>query len=427
MRFQQSGELKKCPQASPQIDLLEDAARSSLSLSRKGSMRILHVISSVNPKYGGPIEGITQLSKIYVQSGATVEICSMDSPTSPWVQKSQVKVYALGPPSLWGYWFSPRVIPWLKAHHDKYDAVIVNGLWQYSGYAVRRALAGTNTPYFVFTHGMLDPWFKRAFPLKHLKKWLYWPWGEYRVLRDASRVIFTCDQERLLARESFWLYHAREAVISYGVDSPPTNGNELAELFLAKHPHLRNKRIALFLSRIHLKKGCDLLIGAFEKVAKQDPSLELVIAGPDDSGLSRRLKDQATQLGISDRITWTGMLQGEMKWGAFYASEVFCLPSHTENFGIVVAEALACGRLVLISNKVNIAREIQEDEAGFVANDDLDGTQLNFERWLNLSPNELGAIETKAKDCFKRRFHVAQAAKTLLAVLTTSTDNKASS
>ena len=69
---------------------------------------------------------------------------------------------------------------------------------------------GFHTPaYFVFTHGMLDPWFKRTYPLKHLKKWLYWPWAEYRVLRDAQAVLFTCEEERILARQSFWLYKCK--------------------------------------------------------------------------------------------------------------------------------------------------------------------------------------------------------------------------
>jgi hypothetical protein len=128
----------------------------------------------------------------------------LDVPSDPWVQASKFKVHALGPAVL-GYGFSSRLVPWLRAHAHEYDAVIVNGLWEYIGFATWRALAGGSTPYFVFTHGMLDPWFKHTYPLKHLKKWLYWPWGEYRVLRDACRVIFTCEDERLLARESFWL------------------------------------------------------------------------------------------------------------------------------------------------------------------------------------------------------------------------------
>jgi len=382
----------------------------------KIKMRVLHVIPSVDPKGGGPIEGINQLSAVHRELGAEVEICSLDAPDAEWVIRSQAKVHALGP-GIGGYAYSNRLVPWLKAHANHYDAVIVNGLWQYVGFAVWRVLAGSTTPYYVFTHGMLDPWFKRAFPLKHLKKWLYWPWAEYRVLRDARKVLFTCEEECLLARESFWLYKVNETVTSFGVSNPPENGDELAANFLSYYPGLQGKRIALFLSRIHVKKGCDFLIEAFAKVVHRDDNLHLVIAGPDQIGWVPKLQAKAEALGIAHRITWPGMLQGEMKWGAFYAAEVFCLPSHQENFGIVVAEALACGKPVLISNKVNIWREIDADGAGLVASDTLDGTVNNFNRWLDKSVQDYSTIQAKAKNCFANHFHVQRAAEHLLEII----------
>ena len=242
------------------------------------ALRILHVIPSVNPQSGGPIEGVNQLSEVHRTLGVAVEICSLDASEDIWVINSKTKVHALGP--VFGtYGYSSELVPWLKSHAHEYDAVIVNGLWQYIGFATWRALAGTATPYFVFSHGMLDPWFKHTYPIKHLKKWLYWPWAEYRVLRDACKVIFTCEDEKILARESFWLYKANEAVTAFGVSNPPANGEELAAKYLAQYPQLQGKRIALYLSRIHVKKGCDLLIEAFAKVAKQDESLHLVMAG----------------------------------------------------------------------------------------------------------------------------------------------------
>lgn len=380
-------------------------------------MKILHVISSVNPKGGGPIEGIRQLHRPIIELGAKVDVVCGDAPDAPWlVNTGLTNVIALGP-SRWTYAYTPALLPWLRAHAAQYDAVIVNGLWQYHGLAVRQALTGTKTPYFVFTHGMLDPWFKHTYPLKHLKKWLYWPWGEYRVLRDARRVIFTCEDEKLLARESFWLYKANEAVTSYGTSSPPANAAELKEVFLAAQPSLRGRKLLLFLSRIQEKKGCDLLIEAFAKVAAHDPGLHLVMAGPDQSGWQATLQAQAARLGIADRITWTGMLQGDLKWGAYYASEVFCLSSHQENFGIVVAEALACGKPVLISNKVNIWREIEADKAGFVDTDTVEGTMRNLERWLALSPEGYAAMSRQAVATFNTRFHMDRAAQRLLAII----------
>jgi glycosyltransferase involved in cell wall biosynthesis len=381
-------------------------------------MKILRVISSVNPQGGGPIEGVNQLSAVHRSMGVEVEICSLDAPDAEWVIGSQTKVHALGSAS--GYGYNKHLLPWLRANARQYDAVIVEGLWQYIGFAVWRALAGTTTPYYVFSHGMLDPWFKHTYPLKHLKKWLYWPWAEYRVLRDARKVIFTCEDEKLLARESFWLYEVHEAVTAFGVANPPANGDELAANFLAHYARLKGKRIALYLSRIHVKKGCDLLIEAFANAAKQDESLHLVIAGPDQIGWVPKLQAQAEKLGIAHRITWPGMLQGDIKWGAFYAAEVFVLPSHQENFGIVVAEALACGKPVLISNKVNIWREIEADGAGLVADDTLAGTDELLNRWLNMSAEEFAVMQARTIPCFQERFHVQKAAERLLEIIRVS-------
>ncbi len=383
-------------------------------------MKILQVISSVNPQGGGPIEGVKQLYKSLGELGVTVEIACCDAPGAPWhAVDGMPTIHALGPPRL-GYAYAPRLLPWLRQNAPRFDAVIVNGLWQYHGLAVRQALAGSKVPYFVFTHGMLDPWFKHTYPLKHLKKWLYWPWGEYRVLRDARAVVFTCEEERLLARQSFWLYRANEAVTSYGTSSPPANGAELAQNFLATNPQLQGKRIALFLSRIQEKKGCDLLLEAFAQVAGQDERLHLVMAGPDQTGWAAELKAQAKRLGIAHRISWPGMLQGDAKWGAFYAAEVFCLPSHQENFGIVVAEALACGKPVLISNKVNIWREIESDAAGFVDEDTIAGTVRNLQRWLALDAGAYVQMAERARQCFAQRFHIRRAAERLIEIISES-------
>jgi glycosyltransferase involved in cell wall biosynthesis len=379
-------------------------------------VKFLHVISSVAPEGGGPIEGIRQLSAVLTLQGHTIEVASLDDPEADFLKGIPLKVFALGPISN-KYGFCPGFVPWLREHGKDYDAVIVNGIWQYHSFAVWRALAGTSVPYFVFTHGMLDPWFKKAYPLKHLKKWLYWPLAEYRVLRDARRVLFTCEEERLLARESFWLYRAKESVTAYGVANPPPERDELAARFLAGNPQLTGKRVALFLSRIHEKKGCDLLISAFAAVAHRDDRLHLVIAGPDQTGWVVELKGLADTLGIAGRISWPGMLQGDLKWGAFYACELFCLPSHQENFGIVVAEALSCGKPVLISNKVNIWREIEEDGAGLVAADTLDGTIANFERWFAMTPEEQQIMREQTAKCFLCHFHIQRAAKRLLEIV----------
>ncbi len=362
------------------------------------------------------MEATRQTSLVLAQTGHHIEVASADAPGSPWLSDMGLTVHALGP-SRSAYCYAPRMLPWLRGNAARFDAVIVNGLWQYPGFAVRHALRGTPTPYFVYTHGMLDPWFKRTYPLKHLKKSLYWPWGEYRVLRDAAAVLFTCEEEKLLARQSFGLYQASEVVVSLGTAGPAGDATAQKETFLSRHPELEGKRLLLFLGRIHVKKGCDLLIGAFAKAARADPSLCLVMAGPDQTGWRSDLERQASVLGIAGRVVWPGMLTGDEKWGAFRAAEAFVLPSHQENFGIAVAEALACGLPVLISDKVNIWREIQEDGAGLVEQDTPAGTERLLRDWLALSAPAREAMMVRARQCFEGRFEIRMAADRLLEAL----------
>jgi glycosyltransferase involved in cell wall biosynthesis len=324
----------------------------------------------------------------------------------------------MGPTSFWNYHYSSRWVSWLKAHAHQYDAVIINGIWQYHAFGTWRALRRSTTPYFVFTHGMLDPWFKRAYPLKHLKKWLFWPWGEYRVLRDAAAVMFTCEDERRLARQSFWLYKCDEYVVSYGTSAPPSDEACQRSAFQTRFPALAGKRQLLFLGRVHEKKGTDLLFKAFAAHKQRGtPGLQdvqIVMAGPADHAYGHEMQALARNLGIGDQVTWTGMVTGDLKWGAFRNADAFILPSHQENFGIAVAEALACGVPVLISNQVNIWREIQQSEAGIIDVDTQEGTERLIARWLATPSEHWDRMRGSAKTCFEQRFLIDRTADSFI-------------
>jgi glycosyltransferase involved in cell wall biosynthesis len=380
-------------------------------------MKILRSIHTVNPALGGPIESVMQSSAVLARRGHEVEIISLDAPDKQWVRDCPVKVHALGP-GRGSYGYAPRFTRWIRERHAMYDAIIVQGIWQYSSFGVWRALRGTTTPYFVFPHGMLDPWFKRTYPLKHLKKLLYWPWAEYRVLRDAAAVLFTSDQERLLARESFSFYRCNEVVVNYGTAAPEIDLATAREDFFNRFAQLRGKRLLLFLGRLHEKKGCELLLEAFTSVrnsAAGEQALHLVMAGPcADEKYLERLKELAPNV---SEVTFTGMLSGRSKWGALSAADAFILPSHQENFGIAVVEALACGTPVLISKEVNIWREIDADRAGYVEKDDLAGTARLIERWIATPPDLRAAMRENARKSFARHFEINRATDSLLKAL----------
>jgi len=379
-------------------------------------MKILHIIRSVNPEGGGPIEGILQLSSVKKKFGHHIEVLSLDAPDDTFVKEFPLPVHAMGP-GLGIYGYSSKFKPWLAAHARDYHAIVINGVWQYHSVAARVVLKTKNLPYHIFTHGMLDPWFKNKYPIKHLKKCLYWLLCEYPVIRDARKVLFTCEEEKVLARQSFSLYRCNEQVVNFGTAGHTGDAEGQRALFLDSFPHLKGKPFLLFLSRIHPKKGLDMLIQAFAKTSKDHPGLELVVAGPDQVGLQAELQQLAEKLSIGDKITWTGMLKGDMKWGAYHAAEAFILPSHQENFGIVVAEALSCSLPVLISNKVNIWQEIAEDRAGLVVEDSLPGCMDLINRWQQMDSQVKVEMGTNARHCFMDRFEVTQAALSLLGAI----------
>jgi glycosyltransferase involved in cell wall biosynthesis len=390
------------------------------------ALRILQMVQTLDPRVGGVAPAVLALSRGLSRRGQKVDIVTLDDTSAvagvadadpeSTNAAADLTFHALGR-GLTSYRYSANLTKWLRQHGNDYDRVIVNGLWQYLSFAAWRRFGGTSTPYYVFPHGMLDPWFKTTFPLKHLKKWLYWPWADYRVLRDATAVVFTSEEERLQARQSFWLYRCREKVSPLGIEAPPPVSSQAKEEFLIRYPALRNRKALLFLGRLHPKKGCDLLMDAFSRFAKTEAAISLVLAGPDQIGWERELRARAGRLGIASHVVFTGMLQGELKQAALASADALVLPSHQENFGMSVVEALAAGLPVLISNRVNIWREVVEDGAGYVENDDLAGTTRLIERWINASPAEHETVRTNAQKCFAHRFEIDHAIDSLLSIL----------
>jgi len=191
------------------------------------------------------------------------------------------------------------------------------------------------------------------------------------------------------------------------------------EEFYRALPALRGRRFLLFLARLHEKKGCDLLIEAFARAAESARGADLVMAGPDQVGMQAKLQRRAQQLGIAERVHWPGMIGGAAKWGALRTCDALILPSHQENFGVSVAEALRAGRPVLLSYAVNIWPEIENDGVGLADEDTLDGTVRLLQRWLSLSAAEQAAMAARAQPCFTARFSVERTAEAINGVFAT--------
>ncbi len=376
--------------------------------------RLLHVIRSIDPASGGPTVGMEKLAEASGKTPAgepVMELVCLDDPHEEYVRGHAFPIHALGPGR--GYYgYTPRLQQWLRENLSRFDGVVIHGLWLYHSYGTYRAVY-RRSPYAIFPHGMLDPYFKQAFPLKHLKKQAYWLAREYRVLRDARAVCFTTPIERDSATGTLWPNHWNAMVASFGISAPVGDPALQREIFLARFPALAGRRFFLFLSRIHTKKGCDLAIEAFARIAPTYLDLDLVVAGPDEGRLRPRLEAQASTLGVGDRVHWTGMLEGDTKWGAIHAAEAFVLPSHQENFGVAAVEALAAGLPVLLSDKVNIWPDIVEDRAGIVNADTAEGTYRSMVELLGMPDHDRQRMVENGVRCFRSRYEMKRTAKAL--------------
>ena len=370
-------------------------------------MRILHIIGSISPANGGTTEAVRMLIE-HAPPGYSSEVVTLDEPSAPFLNTFTFPIHALGA----GSWRSPHLNPWLRANRDRFDGVLVHGLWESIGLAVLQTIRG-HKPYVVFPHGMLDPYFKRAFPKKHLKKQLLWLVFVHRELRSAFRVCFITAVERDLAAKTFWPSNWTPMVVGLGAEPPPHNPNTSIPAFYNLCPQVRGQRFLLFLGRLDPKKGPDLLLEAFAKTAALDPNLHLVMAGPGDASYIAQLKS-SIPAALNSRIHWPGMLKGEPKWGAFAASEAFILPSHQENFGIAVVEALACAKPVLITHPINIAPDVEADGCALVEADTAQGITNILQRWIALPAGTRAAMSDQALITFATRYDIRQNAATIL-------------
>ncbi|SRR6266568_4464665 len=380
-------------------------------------VKVLQVIRSTDPESGGPIEALVRSSEVLLREGHEIEVVSLESEEDAANRSFPFPVTALGP-GTGRYGFNMRLAPWIRQNADRFDAVVLHGLWNYSSFGAWRGLENHGTPYYIYAHGMMDPWFRSHYPLKHVAKLVYWWLAEGRVLRDAAGVLFTCEEERLRARNVFYGHNYKERVMRFGTADPNGNAENEKAAFFSAYPELNGRRFLLFVSRIHPKKGCDLLVQAFAEAVKDTPpDCDLVIAGPDQVGWLPELQTLTKKLGISNRVHWPGMLRQEIKWGAFRSADAMILPSHQENFGLVVAEAMACSTPVLISNKVNIWREVVSSQAGLVEPDTLGGTLNLIRRYWALSQHERALMKKAARRGYEQHFDIEATACDLLRLI----------
>lgn len=370
-------------------------------------MHILRIIPTLDPRYGGPVSGLLATSHALSRKGVSTEVITLDNPDAPWLRSLPLAAFGLGPGML-KPGFTRRLNDWIDEHAGRFDAAIIHGIWTHASVGGAAALRRAGVPYLLYTHGMMDPWFRRAKPIKHWVKQAFWL-AQGRALAGAEAVLFTAEQECHLARNQFWGPSYVERVVSYGAARPVQDAHSHA-VFRSCVPELEDRPFILYLGRIHAKKGCDLLVQA-HRLSPQSP--DLVLAGPDPQGRVRRLLASADNA----RVHYAGALYDGVKAAALKEAEALALISHQENFGVVLAEAMALGTPVLTTNKVNIWPTIERTRAGLIAEDTVEGACELLRSFCALGGPEKVRMSRAALACYDANFSIEKAADDLLMLL----------
>lgn len=324
-------------------------------------MRILHLCTSIDPSTGGPANVLARLAPAQAALGHSVSIITADSPDTvadltASLASSSVILMAGGPAS-GPFARGTHTAALVRSAFDAgVDIVHIHGLWQHTPHHGARRARARGIAYVFRPCGMLDPWSLRQ---GALKKKLFLTLGGRRDLNSAAALHYTTTAERDLAAP---LHLAPPPyVIPNGIDwaefvhLPPRGA------FRARH-NLGDCPLIVFFSRLHHKKGLDLLLPAFASLPL--PEARLVLVGPGEESYIAHLKSEAARLAIADRLLFTGMLTGPARFAPLIDADLFCLPSYQENFGVAVIEALACSAPALISDQVNIWPDVVSAGAG---------------------------------------------------------------
>jgi len=350
-------------------------------------MKILYVIANLSLTNGGPSKACVEMARSLAKRGHDVDIFTtnqdgpkgrLDVPTDRPVRQDGVNIYYFHAEVLRG-WPCVSFGLW-HACRDKlqeYDIVHNHSLYLFHDLVVGHYCRKYSIPYLIRPCGALDPYiFKRHRLRKGLLELLF----EKRNFRHAAAIHFTAQEEMDLARPM--IPFKQGLVVPLGLHLDEYTKDTPPGLFRDTFPETGDRKIILFLSRINFKKGLDLLIPAFARIARKRNDIHLVIAGPDNDGFGKQVAQWVEDEKVVERTTFTGMLQGELKLAALRESEIFALPSYSENFGIAVVEAMASGLPVLISNKVNIWGDIEAASAGLVGTCDISSIEGHLEELL---------------------------------------------
>jgi glycosyltransferase involved in cell wall biosynthesis len=320
--------------------------------------KILHILPSLNETYGGPLRLVLELSARAEGPDLSSHIAGIGALVAKDNPMDVSRIHELPAGRGGAYTYSSQLRPWLRGHLPDYDGAVIHGAWTYPGWAAATECRRVSVPYAYYPHGMLELWAVRGQGhAKAAKKMMYWLSHERFVCRHARCTFFTTEREKERTQQVFRIASPQGLLRPYGLEIRTDRVPEPADRSLFQPPDCR---VALFLGRLHPKKNMEFLLEAWRAAAVPAP-WRLVIAGSGDADYDARLRRLANSFSRPGDIHFTGFVSGLDKRYLLQRAEWFLLPSHQENFGIAVLEAVEQGCAVAISEQVYLAESFRPE------------------------------------------------------------------
>ena len=377
--------------------MISHSTQDVLELAAHPIGRWLQVVSHTDPKYGGLSSTVPELGVRLAETHRfDMELAAFCLPDEGhWPAGYNDGNMTLWPASRRAWLPGAALRQPFREQLRKFDGIHIHGLWEQSTAMASRTARSLGKPYLLSAHGMLEPWARAN---KRLKKYFYSLLVEHATVAHAS-----CLHALTRAEAGHYLsFGARSpiAVIPNAVEVPKRKD---ASLFLNGFPDLRDKRIILFLARLHPKKGLDLLLSAWNNLHDRWPDARLVIAGPDFEGTRAKLESFVAAHGLQQSVVFTGMLNEAMKWSALSAAECFVLPSHSEGLSVSALEAMGVGLPVIVTEPCNMP-EVRQYETGWEIKPEVGSLTVALEEFLDNSSLENLQIGCRGADLVASRY-----------------------
>ncbi len=370
-------------------------------------MRVVHAISGIDPRNGGPTNALIGLAAAQVRAGLDVRVISTWRERDAFrsaarLEELGVKVRMVGQ-AHGKLSRHPQLRTNLLDVVAAADVVHVHAMWEQMQHEACRAAQTLQKPYVFTPHGMLDPWNMQK---SRLAKQVFLALRMKKNLQRAALLHYTTEIERQwVARMNLT---PPTIVEPLGLDVEEFDSLPRRGTFRAKHPQLSDRPIILFLGRVHYGKGLELLVPALAMMKRSDAML--VIAGPNAEGYGATIEKLMAKHRVSNRVFFTGMIAGQEKLAALVDADLLSAPSYHENFGLAVIESLACGTPVVISDQVNVHPEIVAAGVGGVVSLDVGALARELDRWLDDEPMRRAA-SAKAPAFVRERYDWNQIAR----------------